>query len=114
VACAFGDLKRAREEAESVIQSSPKSEQAYQTHNLDFLDLWSRRRQRSSFDLRLESNLAVTAIAKRLVLGMPAAAERDDLSASEVERIPLNVVHCKISLYFERTVVIDDNLGIWH
>jgi len=34
VACAFGDLKRARKEAESVLESSPKSEQAYQTHNL--------------------------------------------------------------------------------
>ncbi len=34
VACAFGDLKRARNEGESVIKSSPKSEQAYQAHNL--------------------------------------------------------------------------------
>ena len=34
VACAFGDVKRARNEGESVIKSSPKSEQAYQAHNL--------------------------------------------------------------------------------
>jgi len=56
----------------------------------------------------------MTAIAKGLVLRMSAAAERDDLSSGEVERISLHIVYRKISLYFERTVVIDDNLGIWH
>jgi len=34
VACAFGDVKQALKEADSVIKSSPKSEEAYQAHNL--------------------------------------------------------------------------------
>ena len=34
VACAFGDAKQALKEADLVIKSSPRSEEAYQAHNL--------------------------------------------------------------------------------
>jgi len=62
----------------------------------------------------LESYPAVTPIAKGLILGMPATAKGDDFPTGKIERIPFHIEHRKISLDFERAVVVDGNLGIWH
>jgi len=65
------------------------------------------RRQVSSFDLRLKSIAGMRAVAKRLVVGIPATAKRDHFATGQPESITGCVLnHYVIAGHAERAVVV--------
>src|SRR5205085_7431510 len=60
--------------------------------------------------LRVEAAPGVRAVAERLVVALPAAAQPDDRPAGDVVLVALRVVDLEVALDAERSVVVHRNL----
>ena len=74
------------------------------------LNLGSRWRQFPRRTQRFEPGSPVRAIAKRLVLGLPAPAQPDGGPSGEVERLSFRVVNRELAFDLNRAVVVDGDL----
>src|SRR3989442_3426451 len=72
------------------------------------------RRERSRHDQRFEAAFGVGAVAKRLVRGLSAAAERDHRAPREVERLSFLIYDLEIPLDANGTVVANRDGGSRH
>jgi hypothetical protein len=56
----------------------------------------------------------MTAVAKGLVLGLAAAAQRNRRAARKAERITLRIVDGKIAFYADGAIIVHGNFRISH
>jgi hypothetical protein len=70
-------------------------------------NLWFRWREFASFTLRTEAVTSVRSIAKRLVLGHPAATERNDRPTAQAVCVPFGVMDGEFALDPNRAIIND-------
>jgi hypothetical protein len=68
---------------------------------------WFGRGEFASFHLVLKSGAGVRAIAKRLVLGLAAAAQRNESTARQTELAALGIANIKIAFYADGAIAHD-------
>jgi hypothetical protein len=78
---------------------------------LGTLDLGGRRRESARLDFRLEPNPLVGAVAERLVLRMPAAAQPDGGAPRKIKRGAGGVADREFPFDAHRPVVVDSDFG---
>src|SRR5450755_1556703 len=61
----------------------------------------------------LKADFCVSAVAERLVLGLPAAAQPDSFAVRDVERVTVHVVNGKVPFDADGTVVANGDF-CWH
>ncbi len=74
------------------------------------LDFGLRRLQPARDHFRLKSHSAMRAVAKRLVVAVPAAAERNHGAACQIEFIPVLIEDFEIAFEADAAIVIDRDL----
>ena len=84
-----------------------RQSQLYGTHYSRFLrlDLGLWRRKLPRHDSVLETRRVVRPVAKRLVGGMPAAAQPNRRSPGQPKRVPLRVHNLKIAIHADGSVI---------
>src|SRR5580698_3401355 len=78
------------------------------------LDLRFRRRQFPRYHLMTEAHAVMAAVAKRLILRVPTAAQRDDRPAGKTERGAGGIVNCKFALDTDGAIVKAGDFGCGH
>ena len=78
------------------------------------LDLGFRRRQFPRYHLMNEAHAVMAAVAKRLVLRVATAAQRDDRPSGKTERDAGGIVNFKFALDTDGAIVKAGNFGCGH